>query len=481
MVGRSHLSIGEVLSLLHDEFPDVTISKIRFLESQGLVDPERTPSGYRKFYDSDIERLRWVLRQQRDSFLPLKVIKGRLDNRPEPDGDQSDDVTLSGASVVGGASFSGAGLGTAGLSEARMGAASPDAASSDAASPGAASPGAAKLADSDLRPQAGQSDTALEQAPISASARVGQAGTLAGPGQDVGAGHEQDHGQRPPRSQLFDTPPYGNHTAPGEPEERAGLHSTGSEAAGSDRPGSGRPAGEGSAIDTPESEAQGATAAIAAGPARPGASPAHRRPEGPPPTGEDRPSEVAHHAGPAGAGGAGASASGASAGGAGASAGGASAGGAGTGRAGEPGASATGLAGEMGGSHHAQDAAREEMTLEELLVETGADASTVRELEGFALITPRTIGGSTYYTREAATIARLASAFARHGVEARHLRAYKGAAEREAGLVEQVIMPLIRQRNPEARQAAQQTVEELSTLGGELRAVLLRSALADLR
>ncbi len=88
MAGRSHLSIGEVLSLLQEEFPDVTISKIRFLESQGLVDPERTPSGYRKFYEPDIERLRWVLRQQRDAFLPLKVIKGRLDDNGEPDGDE---------------------------------------------------------------------------------------------------------------------------------------------------------------------------------------------------------------------------------------------------------------------------------------------------------------------------------------------------------------------------------------------------------
>ncbi len=77
---RSHLSIGEVLSLLQGEFPDVTISKIRFLESQGLLDPERTPSGYRKFYDGDIDRLRWILRQQKDHYLPLKVIKDRLDD-----------------------------------------------------------------------------------------------------------------------------------------------------------------------------------------------------------------------------------------------------------------------------------------------------------------------------------------------------------------------------------------------------------------
>ena len=83
---RSHLSIGEVLGLLQDEFPDVTISKIRFLESQGLLDPERTPSGYRKFYEADIERLRWILREQRENFLPLKVIKDRLDSG-EPLGD----------------------------------------------------------------------------------------------------------------------------------------------------------------------------------------------------------------------------------------------------------------------------------------------------------------------------------------------------------------------------------------------------------
>src|SRR6478609_3783178 len=75
-----HLSIGEVLSLLQDEFPDVTISKIRFLESQGLIDPERTPSGYRKFYEADIDRLRWILVQQREHFLPLKVIKDRLED-----------------------------------------------------------------------------------------------------------------------------------------------------------------------------------------------------------------------------------------------------------------------------------------------------------------------------------------------------------------------------------------------------------------
>jgi DNA-binding transcriptional MerR regulator len=74
----AHLSIGEVLGLLMDEFPDVTISKIRFLESQGLIEPERTASGYRKFSDSEVERLRFILREQREHYLPLKVIRSRL-------------------------------------------------------------------------------------------------------------------------------------------------------------------------------------------------------------------------------------------------------------------------------------------------------------------------------------------------------------------------------------------------------------------
>ena len=79
---RDYLSIGEVLALLQEEFPDVTISKIRFLESQGLIEPERTHSGYRKFYGADVERLRFILREQREKYLPLRVIRDRLDAGP---------------------------------------------------------------------------------------------------------------------------------------------------------------------------------------------------------------------------------------------------------------------------------------------------------------------------------------------------------------------------------------------------------------
>ena len=84
------LSIGEVLGLLLEEFPDITISKIRFLESQGLISPERTASGYRKFYTDDVELLKVILREQRRNYLPLRVIKDRLDSgQIDPTGEQN--------------------------------------------------------------------------------------------------------------------------------------------------------------------------------------------------------------------------------------------------------------------------------------------------------------------------------------------------------------------------------------------------------
>lgn len=73
------MNIGAVLALLQQEFPDVSISKIRYLEDQGLVEPERTASGYRKFFAADIDRLRYVLGVQRDAYLPLRVIRDHLE------------------------------------------------------------------------------------------------------------------------------------------------------------------------------------------------------------------------------------------------------------------------------------------------------------------------------------------------------------------------------------------------------------------
>ncbi|HVM36396.1 MAG TPA: MerR family transcriptional regulator [Actinomycetota bacterium] len=84
---RDYLSIGEVLEQVREEFPDVSISKIRFLEAEGLIAPERTGSGYRKFYEPDVRRIRFILSLQRDHFLPLRVIRERLDEVDRGGGD----------------------------------------------------------------------------------------------------------------------------------------------------------------------------------------------------------------------------------------------------------------------------------------------------------------------------------------------------------------------------------------------------------
>jgi DNA-binding transcriptional MerR regulator len=101
--GRAFLSIGQVLASLRDDFPDVTISKIRFLEAEGLVAPERTASGYRKFSRADVTRLRYVLAAQRDHYLPLRVIKENLaamDRGLEPAADRAQEPQIPRALTV---------------------------------------------------------------------------------------------------------------------------------------------------------------------------------------------------------------------------------------------------------------------------------------------------------------------------------------------------------------------------------------------
>ena len=72
-------SIGQVMAILHTEFPEISISKIRFLEAEGLITPQRAPSGYRRYTEGDVERLRYVLSVQREHYLPLKVIREHLE------------------------------------------------------------------------------------------------------------------------------------------------------------------------------------------------------------------------------------------------------------------------------------------------------------------------------------------------------------------------------------------------------------------
>jgi len=265
---EGHHSIGEVLALLQEEFPDVTISKIRFLEKEGLIDPERTPSGYRKFYDDDVACLRWILRQQRENYLPLKVIRERI---------------------------------TSG---------------------------------------AWQDEPAAPEAPTS-----------------------------PPTLVAVE------------------------------------PMSEPKPAPTPE------PAPVAAAPA----PPAETRPERPM-------------------------------------------------RAVEPlDAGMTGVS----------------LTGDELAASSGLDDETVAELSRYGLLSGRQVGSAMLYDDEALVVARLAAAFLREGVEPRHLRMYKMSADREAGFLEQLVSPMVRQRDPAARRQAFELVGELCSLGDQLRASLLRRSLRD--
>ena len=424
MPGRSHLSIGEVLSLLQDEFPDVTISKIRFLESQGLVDPERTPSGYRKFYEEDIERLRWVLRQQRDAFLPLKVIKGR----PEGQGSFPLDEAVPGASgaAKGELQPNGGVAGEAGAGEAGAGAAGAGAAGAGAAGAGAAGAGAAG---------AGAARTGEAGA---GEAGAGEAGAGAAGTGEAGRSARGQGGARTTGGPTTGGPTTGGPKAGGPAS--ASPSSAASELAPPSRPGAPAPGVNGEVTPSEETNAgaDGTRGPEPAGRATPAsAAVAPPRAQG---AGRRRRTERGSGVQPAPV----------------------------------PGpATLTRAVGE--GDEEVQ------LSLDELLRTAGVVVETVQDLERYGLIAPKLMAGVPYYSREAAMVAGLAAAFARHGVEARHLRAYKGAAEREAGMVQQVVMPLIRQRNPEARRAASRAVEELSSLGAELRAVLLREALSELR
>jgi hypothetical protein len=119
------------------------------------------------------------------------------------------------------------------------------------------------------------------------------------------------------------------------------------------------------------------------------------------------------------------------------------------------------------------------LTRKELCEQSGLGESEVADLEKFGLLTRRSMGHVEYYDEEALVVARLAGGFGRYGIEPRHLRMYKVSAEREAGLFEQLITPLLKQRRAAAREEAVEMLEELAELADDLRAVMVRASLRD--
>ncbi len=117
------------------------------------------------------------------------------------------------------------------------------------------------------------------------------------------------------------------------------------------------------------------------------------------------------------------------------------------------------------------------MTADELATRAGVDVEEVRELESFSMIDSTRVGPDTYYDQDALRVVRACQPFLAHGIEVRHLRMYKIAAEREAGVFEQLVMPYLKQRNPDARARAVGVVETLAEAGEQLHAALLRESL----
>ncbi|MEP6624197.1 MAG: MerR family transcriptional regulator [Acidimicrobiia bacterium] len=287
-----HHSIGEVLATLRADFPDITISKIRFLESQGLIDPERTPSGYRKFRDGDVARLRWVLGQQKDNFLPLKVIKARLD-------------------AVG-----------------------PDEVPDDSDPSGAPEPATVSKRPTPTKPKR------------AAKAKPSRAASTRGAARTGG-------GAKPTREARRETPAiFENQMLPLD------------DGVGNDL----------------ESDQSGAS-----------------------------------------------------------------------------------------------------LTRIELANATGLSEQQMSELEEYGLLVPAAGSGErVLFDEDALVVARLAAEFAGHGIGPRHLRMFRVAAEREAGLYDQVIAPRLARRNPEARAKAREDLVDLARLGRGLRAAFLRTAASGL-
>ncbi len=328
----THLSIGEVLALLLEEFPDVTISKIRFLESQGLIDPERTASGYRKFYGDDVELLRCILREQRENYLPLRVIKDRIDSGEiDPTGELPQPATTPRGikNVTGGAAAT--------------------------TSPTSGSTGHA-------HPSAGNA--------VYGAAALFQ--------------RTDEQAANPPAG-----PPPGT-TSPADNDGAEGSTST----SGRDR----APAAT-SGTMPPASPTEPATAPAAAAPEEPG----------------------------------------------------------------RLGAVLPGLL----------------LSADELCAMAALTRQQLAELQRYGVVVAQSGRDDGPFDEDAVEIATISKRFLDAGIEPRHLRGWRVAADREAGLLEQLIQPLLRQRNPEARANAVAQLNELEQIGGRLRHVMMRSALRE--
>ena len=444
------LSIGEVLAVLTEEFPDVTISKIRFLESQGLVEPERNASGYRQFRDADIERLRWILRQQRDHFLPLKVIRRALEKGVDViDAGAGDQPTLWTAVAEAAAAEEvdrkRAETVDSEASEARRSAAQSASHPTRAGANRAAGSGSvrrrAKAQDAPRYSSPADLVAALQESPQ----EVAESSDDDGPG----PAHANSTDTNPDDPKSADTNPTGANPADTNPDdpESADTNSGDTKSGDTATPDPAAIAlGAGSdpetASDSERSISAGTRATSTPAGKSGGSEPDPAR--GARSRRADSPRSTAESGGEQNG-------------------------------AGETAPSGAGS--QQGASTKDREAAMRQLSRDELVDEVGITEETLDALEEFGLLAPIDVAGEAVYTGREIEIARLAKRGADLGLTPRHLRIYKVAADREAGLLEQVAMPLLKQRNPASRARAAETVTELADLGASLHAALLAEEL----
>jgi DNA-binding transcriptional MerR regulator len=495
---RTYLSIGDVLTLLREEFPDVTISKIRFLESQGLVNPERSPSGYRKFFEGDVERLRWVLRQQREHFLPLKVIRDRLDNGDWNSGDEPAPAARPNGKAPAPAHTAVAGGGGRSRTVGAVAAAAAAAARTDAESDQAGDEAMARiLADASRRTALGPDrsltvDPASPDRAAAAAAADSATAPASTPASTPSAG-----GTITPITPTMPTAPGGTNAGPTTPTHPsldpappvavppapAGGHTMATRGPNGAAPAAPAPPPAPAAstvpavpaaptvTDPPAAPAVASTAEPTPAPPPAAAAPAASAPAGDSgrPSADVRASAGASNEKAESGRSTGSSERSESNGEKAA----ARSGGKGRGAPGQkdqPGAAA-------GESLTTAMVTGASLTTEELCAASGLSDIELAGLQGFGLIEPVMVAGIATFDEDALTVANLAAEFRKYGIEARHLRPYRNAVDREVGLIEQVIIPLLRQRNPESRQRAADAADELGALGQTMRATLLRAAL----
>ncbi len=430
-------SIGDVLALLHDDFPDVTISKIRFLESQGLIRPERTPSGYRRFKEQDLDRLRWVLVQQRDNYLPLKVIRDRLDEigdgplpdiDPEPRPEQLQIGATSSVVAQAGISASSANSLTLEASVDEIAIEIVPELEADPAhnetpaeteplaeTPAEPEPLDEAPAETEPAPEAAIEPTPEPVAPSSLEADPTPAPSKTGNGATP-ANNGNAHAVQPNDEPTADSSADDGGTADSTTDDGGTADSS------ADDGGTADSTAEQSTAAENEADAESPPTAVG------GASTD--------PTGESFAPEI-DETGPE-----------------------------------------SGF--EIGSGEKFQDFGPDvALTREELAEASGCSEELIEQLERYGLVVGRSMAATILYDSSALAVARMSAQFSHYGLDPRHLRLFERGAESEIELFAQVVTPMIRRGDAETVRRAGNTLNDLVELAASLRAVLVRQQIRD--